>query len=60
MLSPIQRGLFCFTSMVTVAKLLELFGIQNFTSTVLVAVLVFFLFYARVRRREDAPSEGPK
>jgi hypothetical protein len=50
----IQRGLFCFTTMVTVATLLkDFFGIQNLISTVLIGVLVFAAFFVRFRRRAD-------
>ena len=56
-LNSIQRALFAFTTMVTVAHLLNLFlGIQSMVSTVIIAVLVWILFYARARQRGGAPT----
>ena len=61
-MNAIQRALFCFTTMVTVAFLLHLFfGIRNAYSTGLIAVVVFLVFYARIQRREikNDPQGGP-
>lgn len=58
-MNAIQRVLFCFTTMVTIAYALDsFFGIRNLTSAVIVAVTVWMAFYVRPRRKpvEDGDS----
>jgi len=51
-MTPLQRALFAFTTMVTVAHVADLIlGIQNLYSTVIIAVTVWSLFYVRVHPR---------